>query len=257
MTEFASQASLAFLAGVLSVLSPCVLPLMPAYLSLVSGISVEEMSESGHDPDLRRRVLRACMGFIAGFSAVFVLMGIGAVAIGHTLRTWQVSIYGFEFGVAQIAGALIVLLGLHMTGLIPIRLLYRDTRLRVRVGNRGFVSTFLVGSGFALGWSPCIGPILSTVLALAGSRDTMVQGTLLLIIYSAGLGIPFLMAGFSIEYFFRVFARIKRYFRAIEVGSGLMLMAVGALLVTGQFDSLNSRFAFLTSWLTSAERMLQ
>ena len=119
------------------------------------------------------------------------------------------------------------------------------------------MSTFLVGAGFALGWSPCIGPILSTVLALAGSRDTVVQGTLLLIVYSAGLGIPFLMAGFSIEYFFRAFARIKRYFRAIEVGSGLMLMAVGTLLLTGQFDSLNSRFAFLTNWLSSAERMLQ
>jgi len=257
MTDLASQIPLAFAAGVLSVLSPCVMPLMPAYLSLVSGISVEEMSEHGVDRGLRGQVLRACLGFVCGFSAVFVLMGIGAVAIGHTLRTWQVEILGVEFGVAQVAGALIVLLGLHMTGLVPIRLLYRDTRIQLQTGHRGVISTFLVGAGFALGWSPCIGPILSAVLALAGTRETMLQGTVLLIIYSAGLAIPFLAAGFSIEYFFRAFARIKRYFRAIEVASGVMLMAVGTLLVTGQFDELNRRFAFLTEWVLSAERMLQ
>ena len=257
MAEFTSQATLAFLAGILSVLSPCVMPLMPAYLSLVSGISVEEMSERGLDRGVRKQILRACLGFVFGFSTVFVLMGIGAVAIGHTLRTWQVEILGVEFGVAQVAGAMIVLLGLHMTGLVPIRLLYRDTRLQLQTGHRSAISTFLVGAGFALGWSPCIGPILSTVLALAGTRETMLQGTVLLIIYSAGLAIPFLAAGFSIEYFFRAFARIKRYFRAIEVTSGVMLMAVGTLLVTGQFDDLNRRFSFLTEWVASAERMLQ
>lgn len=257
MPDFLSQASLAFLAGVLSVLSPCVMPLMPAYLSLVSGISVEEMSEGEFDPGLRRRVMRACFGFVLGFSTVFVAMGIGAVAIGHTVRTWQASFLGVEFGVAQIAGLLIVILGLHMTGLVPIRFLYRDTRFDWSVGKRGFTSSFLVGAGFALGWSPCIGPILSTVLALAGSRETMTQGTLLLVIYSAGLAIPFLMAGWSLEAFFRAFVRVKRYFRAIEVGSGVMLMAVGTLLVSGRFDDLNRQFSFLTDWVTAAERMLQ
>lgn len=257
MPEFASQASLAFLAGVLSVLSPCVMPLMPAYLSLVSGISVEEMSEGGYDSGTRRRVMRACLGFVLGFSTIFVAMGIGAVAIGHTVRTWQASVFGIEFGIAQIAGLLIVLLGLHMTGLVPIRVLYRDTRFDWAIGRRSFISSFLVGAGFALGWSPCIGPILSTVLALAGSRETMGQGTVLLIIYSAGLAIPFLMAGWSLEIFFRAFARVKRHFRAIEVASGVMLMAVGVLLVTGRFDDLNRQFSFLTNWVTSAERLLQ
>lgn len=257
MPEFLSQALLAFLAGVLSVLSPCVMPLMPAYLSLVSGISVEEMSQGSVDSGTRRRVMKACLGFVLGFSAVFVSMGIGAVAVGHTVRTWQASLFGIEFGVAQIAGALIVLLGLHMTGLVPIRLLYRDTRFGNSVAGRGFVSTFLVGAGFALGWSPCIGPILSTVLALAGSRETVMQGTLLLSIYSAGLAIPFLMAGWSLEAFFRAFTHIKSYFRVIEVGSGVILMAVGALLVSGRFDDLNRQFSFLTDWVTSAEQMLQ
>jgi cytochrome c-type biogenesis protein len=257
MPDFASSASLAFLAGVLSVLSPCVMPLMPAYLSLVSGVSVEDLSEAGDDPELRRRVMRACIGFVLGFSTVFVAMGVGAVAIGHTVRTWQASIFGIEFGIAQIAGVGIMLLGLHMTGLLPIRVLYRDTRFSFKGQRRGFVSTFLVGAGFALGWSPCIGPILSTVLALAGSSDTAVQGTLLLTIYSAGLALPFLAAGWSIEAFFRVFRRVRRHFRAIEVASGAMLMGVGGLLVSGEFDDLNRRFSFMADWVTSAERLLQ
>ena len=257
MSDLVSQVPLAFAAGILSVLSPCVMPLMPAYLSLISGISVEEMSDGVQDAALRRRVMRACLGFVLGFSTVFVSMGIGAVAVGHTVRTWRVDVLGFEVGAAQLAGIVIIVFGLHMTGLIPIRLLYRDTRMHMKVNQRSFLSTFLVGAGFALGWSPCIGPILSTVLALAGSRDTMLQGTGLLVVYSAGLAIPFLLAGWSIEYFFRVFARLKRYFRAIEVVSGVMLMLVGGLLVSGQFDRLNSQFGFLNRLVTSAEKLLQ
>jgi cytochrome c-type biogenesis protein len=188
---------------------------------------------------------------------VFVLMGIGAVAIGHTIRSWRVEVFSFELGIAQLAGILIVLLGLHMTGLVPIRLLYRDTRMQFKINERSFLSTFLVGAGFAFGWSPCIGPILSGVLTMAGSRDTVVQGTLLLSVYSAGLAIPFLLAGWSIEYFFRAFSRIKQHFRKLEVASGMMLMAVGLLLVTDQFSRLNSQFGFLTDFVTRAERVLQ
>jgi cytochrome c-type biogenesis protein len=215
------------------------------------------MEDGVHDAEQRRRVMRACVGFVLGFSAVFILMGVGAVAVGHTLRTWRVDLMGLEIGAAQIAGALIVLLGLHMTGLIPIPALYRDTRMQFKINHRSFLSTFLVGAGFALGWSPCIGPILSTVLTMAGSRDTMLQGTALLTIYSAGLAVPFLAAGWSIEYFFRAFARIRRHFRAIQVVSGALMMGVGVLLVTEQFDRLNSQFRFLADLVNSAERMLQ
>jgi cytochrome c-type biogenesis protein len=257
MTDLVSHVPLAFAAGLLSVFSPCVMPLMPAYLSLISGISVEEMQDGIHDSVLRRRVMRACFGFVSGFSAVFVLMGIGAVAIGHTIRTWRAEIWGLEFGVAQIAGLFIVLLGLHMTGLVPIRMLYRDTRMQVKVGGRSFLSSALVGAGFALGWSPCIGPILSTVLALAGSSDTVMQGTALLVVYSAGLAIPFLVAGWSIEYFFRAFGKVKNHFRKLEVGSGVLLMTVGVMLMTDQLTRLNSQFRFLTDWVTAAERVLQ
>jgi cytochrome c-type biogenesis protein len=257
MSEFASNAPLAFAAGLLSVLSPCVMPLMPAYLSLVSGISVEEMEEGAADAQVRRRVLYACVGFVSGFSIVFVLMGIGAFAIGHVIRSWRVDVFGLEIGVAQIAGLAIVLLGLHMTGLVSIALLNRDTRMHFRINHRSFLSATLVGAGFGLGWSPCIGPILSTVLTLAGSTDTVVQGTALLAVYSAGLAVPFLIAGWSIEHFFTAFSRIKRHFRKIEVASGAVLMAVGMLLVTDQFTRLNSQFSFLSSLLTRAEQALQ
>ncbi len=257
MSELASHAPLAFAAGLISVFSPCVMPLMPAYLSLISGISVEEMQAGVHDTALRRRVMRACFGFVLGFSAVFILMGIGAVAIGHTIRTWRLDLFGLEVGISQLAGVVIVLLGVHMTGLVPIRALYRDTRFQVKVSQRGFASSFLVGSGFAFGWSPCIGPILSGILTLAGSRDTMLQGTGLLAIYSAGLAVPFLAAGWSIEYFFRAFARIKHHFRKLEIASGLVLVAVGAMLVTDQFSRLNSQFTFLTKFVNAAEQMLQ
>ena len=257
MSELGSQAYLAFAAGLLSVLSPCVLPLMPAYLSLISGISVEEMQEGVGDRELRRRVMRACFGFVAGFSMVFIVMGVGAVAAGHALRTWQFTAFGLEIGISQIAGFVIILFGLHMTGLVPIRALYRDTRFQHGLNRHSFLSTFVIGGGFAFGWSPCIGPILATILTVAGSRETIFQGVLLLSIYSAGLAIPFLAAGWSIEYFFRAFAKIKSHFRKLEVASGTILMAVGFLLLTNQFSALNSRFRFMTDWLSAAERALQ
>ncbi|MCG8588707.1 MAG: cytochrome c biogenesis protein CcdA [Proteobacteria bacterium] len=258
MIELGSQAPLAFAAGLLSVLSPCVMPLMPAYLSLISGISVEDMQGDGEpDAAVRRRVMRACLGFVAGFSAVFVVMGLGAVALGQAIRSWQLVLFGLEIGVAQIAGVLIILLGLHMTGLVPIRALYRDTRFEFKVSEKSFLSSLLVGAGFGLGWSPCIGPILSTILTLAGARETALEGAFLLLVYSAGLAVPFLMAGWSIDAFFRAFQRVKRHFRAVEVVSGVMLMAVGLLLVTNQLSRLNSEFRFLTDWVTAAEQVLQ
>ncbi len=257
MDGFASHIPLAFAAGILSVLSPCVLPLMPAYLSLISGISVEEMQEGAADRVLRRRVLMACCGFVLGFSLVFIVMGIGAVAAGHALRTWQVEMFGLQFGAVQIAGAVIILLGLHMMGLTPIRALYRDTRLHLGGGNHSVLSATLVGAGFALGWSPCIGPILAGILTVAGSKDTMLQGAGLLTVYSAGLAVPFLAAGWSINYFFEAFQRIKFHFRKLEIASGLILVGVGVLLVTNQLSTLNRRFVFLTEFINAAEAWLQ
>ena len=257
MSELGSLSYLAFAAGLLSVLSPCVLPLMPAYLSLISGITVEEMQEGHRDAVLRRRVMLACTGFVAGFSAVFVLLGVGAVSLGRVVRTWQVEIFGLEFGFVEIMGVVVILLGLHMAGLTPIRSLYRDTRMHVKVTRHSVVSSFVVGSAFGLGWSPCIGPILATILGLAAARESAVQGAALLTIYSAGLAVPFLLAGWSIEYFFEAFQRIKHHFRKLEIFSGLVLVCVGLLLVTDQLTRFNSRFAFMNEWITAAEKALQ
>jgi len=257
MSELGSHAYLAFAAGLLSVLSPCVLPLMPAYLSLISGISVEELHDGARDSVLRRRVMLACLSFVSGFSVVFVLLGVGAVRFGHLVRSWRAEVFGVEFGVAQLAGVVVILLGLHMMGLTPIRLLYRDTRPHLNPKRHSALSSFLVGSGFALGWSPCIGPILATILTVAASRETALQGVLLLMIYSAGLAVPFLLAGWSIEIFFQAFARVRHHFRKLEIASGLMLVAVGFLLATNQLSTLNSRFRFLTDVLGAAERALQ
>jgi cytochrome c-type biogenesis protein len=257
MTDLGSHVFLAFGAGLISVLSPCVLPLMPAYLSLISGISVEEMQEGGSTALIRRRVMLACLAFVTGFSCVFVLMGVGAFAVGHVLRTWQAEIFGFRFGVVQIAGVFIILLGLHMTGLTPIRALYRDTRFQLQFKQRSALSAFLVGSGFALGWSPCIGPPLAMILTIAGSGETALQGMLLLMIYSAGLAVPFLIAGWSIEHFFQAFARFKQHFRKFEIASGAILVGVGLLLVTDQLSALNGRFRFMNEWVSAAEKMIQ
>jgi cytochrome c-type biogenesis protein len=257
MMDFGSHTYLAFAAGLLSVLSPCVLPLMPAYLSLISGISVEEMREGSNDALMRRRVMLACVGFISGFTAIFVLLGVGAVAAGQVVRTWELEIFGVGVGVSQIAGVVIILFGLHMTGLLPIRALYRDTRMQFQLNHHSFLSSLVIGAGFALGWSPCIGPILATILTLAGSEETVVQGVGLLLIYSAGLAVPFLIAGWSIEHFFEAFHRVKRHFRKFEVAAGIVLMAVGFLLVADQFSALNRQFAFMSDWINAAERALQ
>ena len=247
---------LAFAAGILSVLSPCVLPLMPAYLSLVSGISVEEMQSGEADSVVRRRVMGACLAFVAGFSTIFIVMGAGAVAVGHVLRSWRGEVFGVEFGVSQIAGV-VILLGLHMTGISPIRALYRDTRFEFQMGRHRAASAALVGAGFALGWSPCIGPILAGILTVAGHRETLMEGVGLLAVYSAGLGVPFLLAGWSVEVFFGAFARIKQHFRKLEIASGLILVAVGGLLVSGELARFNSRFAFMADFINRAEKMLQ
>ena len=257
MSELGSHAYLAFVAGLLSVLSPCVLPLMPAYLSLISGITVEQMREGTHDAVVRRRVMLSCLGFVAGFSLVFIVLGVSAVSIGQVVRTWDVNVFGVGIGFGEIMGVVVILLGLHMAGITPMRALYRDTRFQPKVTRHGFASSFLVGSAFALGWSPCIGPILASILGLAAVRESALQGAALLTIYSAGLAVPFLVAGWSIEYFFKAFQKIKHHFRKLEVASGIILVGVGVLLVTDRLSWLNTRFQFMAEWISAAEKALQ
>jgi len=214
------------------------------------------MEQGTHNNELRRQVMLACTGFVLGFSVVFVALGIGAVALGQTVRAWHVEIWGVEMGAAQLAGVLIIVLGLHMTGLVPIKQLYRDTRVHYDMKHRHFAETFLVGAGFALGWSPCVGPILSSVLTLAGSHETVVEGTVLLSVYSAGLAVPFLVAGWSIEAFFNTFAKVKRHFRKLELANGGVLMIGGLLLATNQLTMFNSKFSFMNDFVNAVERAL-
>lgn len=266
MTDPLSLASFAtaFAAGLLSVLSPCVMPLMPAYLSLISGISVEEMKAEGDaetrspaaQAALRRRVLLGCGGFVAGFSTVFVLLGASATVVGRALSTWQVELFGVPITAVQIAGLVIVAMGLHLAGILPIPWLYRDARVGQSLRPRSVLGTYLVGAAFAFGWSPCVGPILGGILTLAGGRETVYEGMLLLLVYSAGLGLPFVIAGWSIDVFFTAFRRMRRYFRQVELASGALLVAVGVLVATNRLAVLNDYFLFLSDVVTRAEEAL-
>ncbi|MFP6655250.1 MAG: cytochrome c biogenesis CcdA family protein [Myxococcota bacterium] len=257
MSEFVAQLPLAFASGLISVFSPCVLPLMPAYLSLISGVSVAEMSEATVNRAQRARVMEACFGFVSGFSTVFIVLGASAFALGRVLRLWRLDVFGYEVGIAQLAGAVIVIFGLQFMGVFKFDWLLRDTRWQFQQGAPGFLGSFTIGAGFGFGWSPCIGPILGAVLTLAGSRETVFEGITLLAVYSAGLAIPFLIAGWSIDHFFSAFAKMKKHFRKLEIGSGIMLIGVGLLLATNQLGWFNAHFTFLSDIVVAAEEMLQ
>ena len=257
----------AFAAGLLSVLSPCVMPLMPAYLSLISGISVDELragaeageaegEHPGRPPGLRRRVLLGCAGFVAGFSTIFVVLGASATVVGRAIQTWRVDVFGFEVAAVQVAGLIIILMGLHLTGLLPIPALYREARLGEQLRPKSFLGTYLVGAAFAFGWSPCVGPILGGILTIAGGRETVYEGMMLLGVYSLGLGVPFFLAGWSIEYFFRALQRMRRHFRTVEIVSGALLIAVGLLVLTNRLTILNDYFLFMNEIVEAAEQRL-
>lgn len=259
MHDHVSLASFAaaFGAGVISVLSPCVLPLMPAYLSLLSGVSVEALSDSDARLAVRSRVLRGCVGFVGGFSTVFVLLGATATSVSRALRSFAVEIAGATVTLETVAGVLIVAMGLHLMGVLPISALYRDTRLGQRFVPKSALGTFVVGAAFATGWIPCVGPILGGVYTLAASHDTVAAGISLLSVYSLGLALPFLAAAWSLDWFFATFAAAKRWFRWIELASGALLVGVGFLVATNGLTMLNSYFAFMNDWVEELEALLR
>jgi cytochrome c-type biogenesis protein len=217
----------AFGAGFLSFISPCVLPLIPGYLSFVSGVSLDEMRDGTAASASRRQVLVTSLAFVLGFSLVFVALGASATAIGRFLFD-KLPLLG------KIAGVVIVIFGLHTMGVFRIGLLEQEKRVHADRKPAGFLGAVLVGIAFAFGWTPCIGPILAGILAIAASKDTVSEGVLLLAIYSAGLGIPFLLTSVAINRFFAVTSRIRRYYHTIELVSGGLLVAIGILIFTGQ-----------------------
>ena len=218
----------AFVGGFLSFISPCVLPLIPGYLSFVSGVSMEEFRSGTATAASRWQVLSASLAFVAGFSLVFIGLGASASAIGEFLMS-RLPLLG------RIAGVLIIIFGLHTMGVFRLRFLEVEKRVHAGRKPAGLVGALLVGIAFAFGWTPCIGPILGGILVIAGSKDTVAEGVRLLAVYSAGLGIPFLLTALAVNRFFAASARIRRYYHAVEVASGALLIAIGVLIFTNQF----------------------
>jgi cytochrome c-type biogenesis protein len=217
----------AFAAGFLSFVSPCVLPLIPGYISFVSGVSVEEMKADATPATSRLQVFMTSLAFVIGFSLVFVALGASATAIGK-----------FMFAklplLSKIAGVILIVFGLHTMGVFRLAFLETEKRVHSQRKPAGPLGAMLVGVAFAFGWTPCIGPILGGILAIAGSKNSVGEGILLLAVYSLGLGIPFLLTSLAINQFFGAAKKIRRYYHGIEVASGVLLIAIGVLIITGQ-----------------------
>ena len=229
----------AFTAGILSFLSPCVLPLVPSYLSFITGMSLEDLQE-GID---RRATLIHSVIFVAGFTAVFTLLGASASFLGQFFRQYEV-------WVARIGGVIIIVLGLHLMGLFRITPLLREKRVHVNDRPAGYVGTFGVGAAFGAGWTPCIGPVLGGILTLAASGDRFWSGVGLLFVYSMGLAVPFLLSALALDRFLQAFKRFKRFLPAIQIGSGVLLVIVGVLLITGSLTLLASYLTqFTPNWI--------
>ena len=218
----------AFGAGLLSFLSPCVLPLVPSFLSYMTGLSVEELSSGGDRRRARWLGLAHAVAFVAGFSAIFILLGASATRLGQLVADQQ-------FLLRKAGGALIVLFGLFLTGLVPLPWLNREAALQLKWKPAGFAGSALMGIAFAVGWSPCIGPVLASILTVAATAEEVGRGMRLLAVYSLGLGAPFLLSGWALDWFLVQQAWLKRYMRWIGLASGLLLMGIGVMVFTGQF----------------------
>ena len=226
----------AFVAGLLSFLSPCVLPLVPGYISLISGTGVEELRVG--DQRLLRSVLFHSAMFILGFSIVFISLGAVATSVGQLLGQYH------RFFV-YLAGIVIIVFGLHLTGIFKIKALYADKRIHSTSTKSTAIGAFVVGFAFAFGWTPCIGPILATILTFAAEQDTVAKGILLLAIYSAGLAVPFLLTSLGIDRFLGFYGRFRRHLHTVEVASGVLLIVIGALVLTRHFTVLSGYLSFL------------
>lgn len=226
----------AFLAGVLSFLSPCVLPLVPGYVSLISGASVEELQSS------ERRVLRTVMlhslTFVLGFSVVFIALGAVATGLGQVVNQYHSLL-------SKIAGIVVIIFGLHLTGLLKIKALYADKRLHDIKGGASAMGSFAVGFAFAFGWTPCIGPILATILVLASAQGTVWKGIVLLAVYSLGLAVPFLLTSLGVDRFLAFYGRFRRHLHTVEVLSGVLLIAIGVLIFLNNLRLLSGYLSFL------------
>jgi cytochrome c-type biogenesis protein len=214
-------------AGALSFLSPCVLPLVPPYLCYMAGVSVEEFrSTESRRPEAGQALVGSALAFVFGFSTVFVTLGAGASTVGRLLREWQGPL-------AILAGVFIILMGLNFLGVLRIPLLSREARFQSRGQPTSLVAAYVMGLAFAFGWTPCIGPVLGPILTLAGGRETVGEGALLLGAYSLGLGVPFLAAALFSAAFMRFMGSFRRHLGRVEKGIGALLVLAGLFFLTG------------------------
>lgn len=228
--KFALPILVAFIAGLLSFLSPCVLPLIPAYMSYISGVSLQELESSHNKRAIRLSVFRRSLGFVFGFGFVFIGFGFALGSALYWLRSEALNI---------VAGLIVIAFGVHFLGLWRIKLLYKTKRFDIATNSKALqiLAPFLLGVSFALGWSPCTGPIFGAIALMAGS-----YGMVLLIIYVCGFAVPFLLLGLVLERGFEWLDKCKRYFRAIEICSGALLIVAGILLMSGNFNAISTWF---------------
>ncbi|HXE68564.1 MAG TPA: cytochrome c biogenesis protein CcdA [Hyphomicrobiaceae bacterium] len=217
------------LAGLVSFLSPCVLPLVPPYLGYLGGTTIEQMTSAHVGSDLRRRVLLASLFFVLGFTTVFVALGAGASVLGQWIQSHRAEL-------SLVAGLIIIGFGLHFLGILRISLLYREARIHREMRGASLAGAFLMGLAFAFGWTPCIGPVLATVLTLAAQDGSLPTGVRLLFVYSLGLGLPFILAAAAIGPFVRFLQRFKRHLGRIEMLMGVLLVLTGLLILTGSLN---------------------
>lgn len=224
----------AFGAGVLSFLSPCVLPLVPPYLCFLGGLSMEQLQSGVAGEEavaLRRRTVLASLMFVLGFGTVFVTLGATASAIGRLLAEWSLVL-------AQIAGVVIIVLGLHFLGVFKIAFLNRDIRFQPEKP-AGLLGAYLIGLAFAFGWTPCVGPVLAGILFVAGTEETVFRGALLLASYAAGLGLPFVLAALLLDRAVAGLRKMRRWIPTVERATGALLVGTGLLFVTGRLNELS------------------
>jgi len=221
----------ALIAGLVSFLSPCVLPLVPPYLVYLTGATIEHVANEEADTASRRAVMLSAVLFVLGFSTVFVLLGASASLVGGLIRAWSAEL-------SIIAGIIIIVMGLHFLGLTRIGLLMREGRLPIPKPV-GLWGAYIMGLAFAFGWTPCIGPILAAILSIAAAEATVTKGAGLLAVYSAGLGIPFLIAAFMVEQFSSLFARMKRHLANVERAMGVLMILTGIAFLTGAISGVS------------------
>ena len=236
---------MAFAAGLISFLSPCVLPLVPGYVSFISGVTFAEIKEKTSTPSVlsgkKRIIVINSLFFVAGFSLVFILLGASATWLGAFLSS-KISL------ISKIGGLIIIFFGIYKIGLIRPLLFYREARFNIKDRKFGYAGAMLIGAAFAFGWTPCIGPILGVILTYAGTLESVNQGVVLRLVYSLGLGVPFILTAFGINHFWRFFNRIKKYLGLLEVTSGVIMVILGVMIYSNKLVLIQSWLPFLNKF---------